>query len=164
MPLFDSLFNFARWLAQDTAEAEDLVQETFMKALKGFSTFQPGTNFKAWIFRILRNNFLNSRTGLKATHTVQLDEDEESSQLPATEETPESVWMNVSLREHLQHAIEGLPVPYREVLLMREVEELSYDEIAQIAGVPIGTVMSRLSRARRQLRGSLAHLRTEAHS
>ena len=67
MPLFDQLYNLAHWLTQDKAEAEDLVQETYAKALRGFSSFQPGTNFRAWMYRILRNTFLTSRTGLKAT-------------------------------------------------------------------------------------------------
>src|SRR6266851_3125558 len=76
MPLFDQLYNFARWLTQDTAEAEDLVQETYVKALRGFSSYQLGTNFRAWMYRILRNAFLTSRTGLKASATVPLDADD----------------------------------------------------------------------------------------
>ena len=84
MPHFERLYNFACWLTQDRQEAEDLVQETYAKALKGFSSFQPGTNFRAWIYRILRNAFLSSRTGLKATPTVPLDlEGEEDVLLPA---------------------------------------------------------------------------------
>src|SRR5579862_4163353 len=74
MPLFAKLYNFAHWLTQDRAAAEDLVQETYMKALRGFSSFQPGTNFRAWIYRILRNTFLTSKTGLKA---AQFDPDGE---------------------------------------------------------------------------------------
>src|ERR1700692_675853 len=74
MPLFGRLYNFAHWLTQDRSEAEDLVQETYAKALKGFSSFQPGTNFRAWIYRILRNTFLTSRTGLKVT--VEFDEED----------------------------------------------------------------------------------------
>ena len=73
MPLFDQLYNFARWLTQNREEAEDLVQETYAKALKGFSSFQLGTNFRAWMYRILRNTFLTSRTGLRVTNTVSLD-------------------------------------------------------------------------------------------
>jgi RNA polymerase sigma-70 factor (ECF subfamily) len=73
MPLFGQLYNFAHWLAQNREEAEDLVQETYVKALKGFATFQPGTNFRAWMYRILRNTFLNSRSGKKAGQTVSLD-------------------------------------------------------------------------------------------
>src|SRR5277367_2245754 len=89
MPLFDQLYNFARWLTQDTAEAEDLVQETYAKALRGFGSFQLGTNFRAWIYRILRNSFLSSRAGLKAT--VPLDEEENENILPAENATPESI-------------------------------------------------------------------------
>src|SRR6202158_4644617 len=77
MPLFDQLYNFAQWLTQNRSEAEDLVQETYVKALKGFSSFQADTNFRAWIYRILRNTFLTSRQGLKVTMTVPLDFDEE---------------------------------------------------------------------------------------
>jgi RNA polymerase sigma-70 factor (ECF subfamily) len=73
MPLFDQLYNFAHWLTQNREEAEDLVQETYSKGLRGFSSFQLGTNFRAWMYRILRNTFLTSRTGLRATSTVSLD-------------------------------------------------------------------------------------------
>ena len=68
MPLFDSLYNFARWIERDSDDAEDLVQETYLKALRGFASFQPGTNFRAWIFQILRNTFLSSRTNIRAAH------------------------------------------------------------------------------------------------
>jgi RNA polymerase sigma-70 factor, ECF subfamily len=77
MPLFDQLYNFAHWLTRNRDEAEDLVQETYAKALKGFSSFRLVTNFRAWMFRILRNTFLTSRTGLKATMTVPLDSEED---------------------------------------------------------------------------------------
>src|SRR5882724_12914808 len=89
MPLFDQLYNFARWLTQDTVEAEDLVQETYTKALRGFSSFQLGTNFRAWMYRILRNSFLSSRTGLKTM--VAIDEETEDKLLPAETTTPESI-------------------------------------------------------------------------
>lgn len=151
MPLFDQLYNFAHWLAQDRTAAEDLVQETYAKALKGFSSFQPGTNFRAWIYRILRNTFLTSRTGLKATVTVALDADD-SPELTAGPETPETILIHRSQHQLLQSAIEALPVHFREVLLLCEVEEMSYQEIAETLSIPIGTVMSRLSRARKALR------------
>src|ERR1700720_3485421 len=76
MPLFDQLYNFARWLTQDTAEAEDLVQETYAKALRGFGSFQQGTNFRAWMYRILRNSFLSSRAGLKTVVALDGEVDE----------------------------------------------------------------------------------------
>lgn len=154
MPLFDQLFNFAHWLAQDRTEAEDLVQETYAKALRGFSSFQPGTNFRAWMYRILRNTFLTSRTGLKASATIPLDS-EDAPEFPAGPETPETILIEHSQSQILQTAIESLPIHFREVLLLCEVEEMSYQEIAETLSIPMGTVMSRLSRARRALRESL---------
>lgn len=157
LPLFDSLYNFACWLAQDRAEAEDLVQEAYAKALKGFSSFQAGTNFRAWIFRILRNTFLNSRTGLAASQTVALEDEETLENVPAavTRETPESILFGRVNQEAIQGAIENLALPFREVLLLADVEEMPYREIAETLAIPIGTVMSRLARARRVLRGEL---------
>jgi RNA polymerase sigma-70 factor (ECF subfamily) len=155
MPLFDSLYNFARWLTQNREEAEDLVQETYTKALKGFGSFQPGTNFRAWIFRILRNTFLTSRTGLKATMTVSLDAEEQELELPVTSETPESILLQRSSQQMVQDAIEQLPVIFREIILLCDVEEMSYQEIAETLAIPMGTVMSRLARARRSLRETL---------
>ncbi len=155
MPLFDSLYNFACWLTRDREDAEDLVQETYVKALKGFRSFQPGTNFRAWTFRILRNTFLTSRAGLEATMTVPLDVEDQEPALPATTETPESILLERSTQQLVQDAIEKLPVIFREALLLCEVEEMSYQEIAETLSIPIGTVMSRLARARRALRESL---------
>lgn len=153
VPLFDQFYNFARWLTQDTAEAEDIVQEAYAKALKGFASFQPGTNFRAWMYRILRNCFLNSRTGLRAT--VALDGDDEQNLLPADTATPESILIAQADRETVQQALAELPVHFREILLLCEVEEMSYQEIAETLGIPAGTVMSRLFRARKALRARL---------
>src|ERR1017187_2290757 len=153
MPLFDQLYNFARWLTQDTAEAEDLVQETYAKALRGFASFQVGTNFRAWMYRILRNSFLSSRTGLKVT--VAIDGEADEALLPAESNTPESILIAQASREAVQQALADLPVPFREILLLCEVEEMSYQEIAETLAIPIGTVMSRLSRARKALRNLL---------
>jgi RNA polymerase sigma-70 factor (ECF subfamily) len=155
MPHFERLYNFACWLTHDRQEAEDLVQETYAKALKGFSSFQPGTNFRAWIYKILRNTFLTSRTGLRATMTEPLDLEGEEEILPAVKETPESILLQRSDGELVQQALEHLPVAYREVLLFCEVEEMSYQEISATLAIPMGTVMSRLSRARKALRKSL---------
>jgi RNA polymerase sigma-70 factor (ECF subfamily) len=151
MPLFDQLYNFAHWLTQDRSEAEDLVQETYAKALRGMESFQPGTNFRAWMYRILRNTFLTSRTGLKTAATVPLDA-EDAPEMPVSSSTPESIFIDKSQEQLLQSAIEELPVHFREVLLLCEVEEMSYQEIADALSIPIGTVMSRLSRARKALR------------
>jgi len=155
MPLFDQLYNFAQWLTQNREEAEDLVQETYAKALKGFSSFQLGTNFRAWMYRILRNTFLTSRIGLKAASTVSLDSEENGPELGVESETPETILMNRSNSQLVQTAIDDLPVHYREALLLCDVEEMSYQEIAETLSIPIGTVMSRLSRARHTLRDHL---------
>ena len=151
MPLFDQLYNFAHWLTHNREEAEDLVQETYAKALKGFSSFQLGTNFRAWMYRILRNTFLTSRTGLRAAATVPLESEEDGPELAVEQENPETILMRLSDSQLVQSAIDDLPVHYREILLLCEVEEMSYHEIAETLSVPIGTVMSRLSRARKAL-------------
>jgi RNA polymerase sigma-70 factor (ECF subfamily) len=151
VPLFDQLYNFAHWLTRDRTEAEDLVQETYAKALRGFSSFQLGTNFRAWMYRILRNTFLTSRTGLKATMTVPLEPEEESPELPIQRETQEAMLIERSNWQLIQSAIEELPLHSREVLLLCDLEEMSYREISEALSIPVGTVMSRLSRARNAL-------------
>lgn len=161
LPLLPSLYNLASWLARDPSEAEDLVQECMLKALRGFAAFEPGTNFRAWIFRILRNTFLTSRTGLAATRTVALDDelDEESPQAwpeaAINRSTPESELIRLRDAGALRAAMEKLPPALLEVLLLCDVEDMKYREIAGILGVPIGTVMSRIARARAQLRREL---------
>lgn len=155
LPLLDSLYNFAHWLAQDRHDAEDLVQETYAKALKGFGSFQPGTNFRAWIFKILRNTFLTSRTGLSNAHTEPLEPGDEDRLLPVSSHTPETLVITHDLGEALQQAIEALPVAFREVLLLADVEDMSYQEISEALSIPIGTVMSRLARARKAARQKL---------
>jgi RNA polymerase sigma-70 factor, ECF subfamily len=152
MPLFDQLYNFAHWLTHDTAEAEDLVQETYVKALRGFASFQAGTNFRAWMYRILRNSFLNSRTGLKTM--VEFDEQDHET-VGSSDATPESLLIDQANQQTMQQALGKLPIQFREILLLCEVEEMSYQEIAETLGIPPGTVMSRLFRARKALREAL---------
>ena len=155
MPLFDPLYNFACWLTQNREEAEDLVQETYAKALKGFPSFQLGTNFRAWMYRILRNTFLTSRTGLRAAMTVSIDADEDGVDLAVESATPETILLERSSQQLLQSALDELPVHFREIIVLCDVEEMSYQEIAETLSVPVGTVMSRLSRARKALRNRL---------
>ena len=158
LPLLPSLYNTARWLTRDAAEAEDLVQETMVKALGGFAGFEAGTNFKAWTFRILRNTYLTSRSGLAARRTVALDEELEAGGEPEAaieRTTPEVELMRLSDRAALERAMETLPPPLLEVVLLCDVEEMKYREIAAVLEVPIGTVMSRISRARAALREEL---------
>lgn len=155
MPMFDSLYNFARWLTHNPSDAEDLVQETFLKALKSYSSFQPGSNFRAWIFRILKNTFLSSCAKLERRMTDALDSEEGSPVLPTTSTTPESLLLDSSGVERVRRAMEELPVIFREVILLCDTEDASYREIATILSIPMGTVMSRLARARKALREAL---------
>jgi RNA polymerase sigma-70 factor (ECF subfamily) len=164
MPLFEQLYNFAHWLTGDRTDAEDLVQETYVKALKGFKSFEEGTNLRAWMYRILRNTFLTSRSGLLARNATSLDEDGDSAEVVAHNITPESVLMQMESTQSLMDALAGLPITYREMILLCDVEELSYKETAQVLGVPLGTVMSRLSRARKMLRSALLAASPERRS
>jgi RNA polymerase sigma-70 factor (ECF subfamily) len=156
MPLFDSLYNYARWLTREPAEAEDLVQETYLKGLRGFRSFAPGTNFKAWMFRILRNTFLTSRSGLRAVPPLSIDDEPaEVMHLATNEPTPDAQLFRRANQQVLQDAIAALPLVFREVLLLSDVEELSYKEIAEMLSLPMGTVTSRLLRARLKVRAAI---------
>jgi RNA polymerase sigma factor (sigma-70 family) len=154
-PLVNSLYNLARWLVRNEIEAEDLVQETFLKALRNFGSFQSGTDFRAWIFRILRNTFLSSRSTLERRTTVELKNEEELPVSRAQCISPESLFIESSNIAAIRSAIEQLPLRSREVILLCDVEDLAYKEIAEILEIPIGTVMSRLARARKALREAL---------
>jgi len=164
LPLLPSLYNAAVWLSHNPADAEDLVQETFLKALRGFATFEPGSNFKAWIFRILRNTYLTSRSGLVAKRTVALEEELEERddsgprlvpEAAVDRQTPEVNLIRLSDRAALRAAMEELTPHLLEVILLCDVEEMRYKEIAAVLEIPIGTVMSRIGRARAALRVAL---------
>ncbi len=151
VPLMDGLYNFACWMCGDPDEARDLVQETLLKSLRAFGSFRQGTNFRAWMFRILRNTFLTSRTGLERRNTQQEDE-ENFAEAAVSTETPEIALIRRADTELVQAAIAQLAPPWQEVVLLAEVEEMKYKEIAEALDVPIGTVMSRLARARQQIK------------
>ncbi len=164
LPLLPSLYNVAAWLSRNPVDAEDLVQETFLKAFRGFDTFEPGSNFKAWIFRILRNTYLTSRSGLAAKRTVALEEELEEHddsgprlvpEAAIDRQTPEVNLIRLSDRAALHAAMEKLAPPLLEVILLCDVEEMKYKEIAAVLEIPIGTVMSRIARARAAMRGML---------
>jgi len=164
LPLLPSVYNLAFWLSRNAADAEDLVQETFLKALRGFASFEPGSNFKAWIFRILRNTYLTSRSGLAIRRTVALEEElnqsDESRPARVPEaaidrQTPEINLLQLADRATLQAAMETLPPHLLEVILLCDVEEMKYREIAAVLEIPIGTVMSRIARARGAIREKL---------
>jgi len=151
LPLLDPLYNFARWLSGDPDEARDLVQETFVKALRALGSFEEGTNFRAWMFKILRNTFLTSRTGLERRMTEQEDETG-LEEAVVTLDNPELAAIRRADTDMVQQAIAGLAPAFREVILLADIEEMKYQEVAEALSIPIGTVMSRLSRARKQVR------------
>lgn len=164
LPLLPSLYNVAFWLSHDATDAEDLVQETFLRALRGFDLFQTGTNFKAWLFRILRNTYLSSCSRATAKRTVALEDNfnknggSGSEQYPEAlidRETSDMLLIRLNDRTALYAAMERLAPPLLEVILLCDVEEMKYREIATVLEIPIGTVMSRIARARAALRGIL---------
>jgi RNA polymerase sigma-70 factor (ECF subfamily) len=154
LPLLDPLYNFARWMNVDADEAQDLVQDTFVKALKGLDSFQPGTNFRAWMFRILQNTLLTNRTRLERRKPTREDEDGFEKTI-VTQESPEVALIRQADRELIKKAITEVSPVLREVLLLADIEEMKYQEVADALGIPIGTVMSRLARARKQVREQL---------
>ena len=157
LPLLDPLYNFARWLSGDPDEARDLVQETIAKALKALGSFREGTNFRAWMFRILRNTFLTSRTGLERRSTEQEDEDGLDDAV-VSYHTPELELIRRADTELVRQGIARLAQGFQEVLLLADVEEMKYQEVAEALDIPVGTVMSRLARARKQLRGHILEI------
>jgi RNA polymerase sigma-70 factor (ECF subfamily) len=155
MPLLHALYNYARWLTKDAVEAEDLVQETYLKGLRGFGSFSPGTNFRAWMYRILRNTFLTSRSGLRAAPQLSIEDDRERVEEALENAGPEAAIITRIDAQALRGAIDELPLPFREVLLLADVEDMSYREISEALSIPMGTVTSRLIRARRKVREAI---------
>lgn len=167
MAYVDSLYNMALRLVFNKEEAEDLVQETYLKAYRFFNTFQKGTNIKAWLFKILRNTFINKYRKTVSTPSESFFEDIESVQasVPYEEEaksgesvdTLEKKYNDLGslVDDEVKNALDSLPVEYREAILLSDVEELSYKDISEITNVPIGTVKSRLNRGRGLLQKSL---------
>jgi RNA polymerase sigma factor (sigma-70 family) len=150
----DAAYNLARWLMRDTHDAEDMVQEAYARALHHIAGFS-GLNGRAWLLTIVRNCCYDyfKRNGIRYQDGA-FDEETHVATTKACD--PEAVLLSKESAERLKVALTELPPNYREVLVLRELEELSYKEISGIVGVPMGTVMSRLSRARNQLQQNLA--------
>ena len=148
----DSLYGAARRLTRNPADAEDLVQETYVKAFRFIEQFTPGTNLKAWLHAILHNTFLNMRRHAKRDPVaVDSEQVEQAPARPVDGPRPEDILMRGSLGADLQAAVDALPETFRQAVWLRDVEEFSYKEIADILNVAAGTVMSRISRGRRLL-------------
>jgi RNA polymerase sigma-70 factor (ECF subfamily) len=161
----DSLYGTALRLTRHPADAEDLVQDTFLKAFRAQAQFQRGTNLKAWLFTILHNTFRNMRRH-DARSPVDVDSEtvERAADLVAEDHTPEQLLTRATLDADLQAALDSIPDAFRQAVWLRDVEEFSYAEIARILGVPIGTVMSRISRGRRMLFERIVRSRAAASS
>ena len=158
----DALYRTALRLTRRPADAEDLVQDTYLRAFRAADRFEPGTNLRAWLFTILHNAAKN-RLRDRARDTVMVDSEavERAADSPDAREveTPETRLIKESLTPELQAAVDALPDAFRQAVWLRDVEEFSYAEIASIVSVPVGTVMSRISRGRRLLFERLQHLK-----
>jgi RNA polymerase sigma-70 factor (ECF subfamily) len=160
----DALYRTALRLTGSRAEADDVVQETFLRALKSFDRFNPGTNCRAWLFTIMRNAFLNR---MRAASREVLEDDmdrheaERTSAATAGVPSPEETFFQTVLHGDVDRALKELPLVFREAVILADLEGLSYREMADVLACPIGTVMSRLSRGRRLLRAALLRFARE---
>lgn len=168
MPHLDSAFNLARWLTGNHQDAEDVVQEAYLRAFKFFDSFH-GEDGRAWLLGIVRNTFYTwYQQNKAASQNVEFEEDLHSIQLQnaslhqSESYNPEAMLIQKDSQRQLQQALEALPVEFREVVVMHELEDLSYKQIAQIIGIPVGTVMSRLSRGRKALAKIISTINREA--
>ncbi|HEV2993134.1 MAG TPA: sigma-70 family RNA polymerase sigma factor [Acidimicrobiia bacterium] len=164
MPYMDALYSAALRMTRNPADAEDLVQETYLRAYRGFGGFKEGTNLKAWLYKILTNTFINTyRARKRRPEETDLDEAEDFSlyrrlgglEAAAADRTPETEVLEAMPEAVVKEALESLPEQFRMAVLLADVEGFSYKEIAEIMDVPIGTVMSRLHRGRKQLQSRL---------
>lgn len=156
LPHLDAAYNLARWLTRNGQDAEDVVQEACLRAFRFFGGFRGG-DVRAWLLKIVRNAYYTRlQQNRRQEPTTAFDEEIHSGE--AASLSPETLMLQDADGQLLRHALEELPVNFREVLVLRELEGLSYKEIADVADIPLGSVMSSLSRARERLRESLTAL------
>lgn len=164
MPYMDQLYGAARRMTRNAADAEDLVQETYLRAYKGYDRFAEGTNLRAWLFRILTNLFINeyrrrkrrpTEVDLGDTDTLYMYRGLGGAELARRARSAEDELLDGLTSAEVRHAIESLSDTYRVAVLLADVEGFAYKEVAEILDVPIGTVMSRLHRGRKKLREAL---------
>jgi len=153
IPHLNAAYNLARWLTRNGHDAEDLVQEAYLRAFRAFDTFQ-GQDGRAWLLAVVRNTCFTWLKKKSGQPTVEFDEQMHSAASESSD--AESVLLNRAALGSLQECLEALPLEFRDAIVLRELEELSYKEISDIARVPIGTVMSRLARGRKRLQQCLA--------
>jgi RNA polymerase sigma-70 factor (ECF subfamily) len=153
LPHLNAAYNLARWLTRNEHDAEDVVQEACLRAFRSFETFQ-GQDGRAWLLAVVRNTCFTWLRKKGGQPTLEFDEQVNLAADPSP--NAESVLLNEAALGSLQHCLEALSLEFREVIILRELEELSYKEISEIARVPDGTVMSRLARARKRLQQCLA--------
>jgi RNA polymerase sigma-70 factor, ECF subfamily len=160
----NDLYSYAMVLTRNHAEAEDLVQETYVRAIPAMNRLRSESNVKSWLFKILRNAWLNHLRKRRTVREIAWTDLEDGSVKDIAEPSKDSYHAFVSKmeKEQVQAAIQALPVKFREIILLREFEELSYDEIAGVLDCPVGTVMSRLARARSKLREHLTFTKPES--
>jgi RNA polymerase sigma-70 factor (ECF subfamily) len=161
----DSLYGTALRLTRRAADAEDLVQDTYLKAFRSAHQFEPGTNLKAWLFTILHNTFRNMRRH-DGRSPVDVDSDavERAASEGPADQSPEQILSRRTLDADLQAALDDLPEAFRQAVWLRDVEELTYAEMAKVLDIPMGTVMSRISRGRRALSEGLRARRAKAEA
>lgn len=157
LPHLDAAYNMARWLTRNDQDAQDVVQEALLRALRYFASFR-GDRVRPWLLQIVHHTTWSWLQKNRPTEQVPWhDDDDEPAQAQAPEELqPPALLARKMDREQINRALASLPAVYREVLVLRELEDLAYKDIARIADIPVGTVMSRLARARRLLREALA--------
>jgi len=157
LPHLDAAYTLARYLVRDDHDAQDVVQDAYLRALKYFSGFRgrEGDDGRAWLLAIVRNTAYTWRRRHRAD-TLATEFNEELHSGSAADAHPETALLRTAARESLHDALDRLPPEFREVIVLRELEGLSYKEISDVAGVPVGTVMSRLSRARKRLQEALS--------
>ncbi|MGM0574255.1 MAG: sigma-70 family RNA polymerase sigma factor [Myxococcota bacterium] len=166
LPHMESLYNAARYMTRDANEAEDLVQEAYLRAYRFWDKYKEGTNCKAWMFRILTNTFINRNRKKQRTYSLIEDADTDAGLEGVYEgagfyDTPEGQYLNRLFPEHVQQAIEALPDNFRIPVVLADLQDFSYKEIAEIMDCPVGTVMSRLFRGRKRLQEELFNYAVE---
>ena len=150
----DALYNFAMYLTRNPPEADDLVQETYLRAFRFSHRFQPGTHLRAWLFQILRNTFLTFYR-LRERESALAEDGVPTWDAPMFHDAPEESSSAVEAHTDLERALRRLPEEFRTVLLLAEVEGLALEDVARILACPVGTVKSRIFRAKERLRGLL---------